>query len=39
MGIEEVQAKGKDNIFNKIAQNIPNLEKQKVIQAKEFSEH
>jgi hypothetical protein len=39
MGIEqevEVQAKGTENIFNKItAENFPNLEKEKVIQVQE----
>jgi hypothetical protein len=39
MGIEEgeeVQAKGTDNILNKItADNIPNLEKERVIQLQE----
>jgi hypothetical protein len=40
MGIEEgeeVQAKGRHNIFNKITENFPNLEQTMLIQVQEAS--
>jgi transcription antitermination factor NusG len=40
MAKDEVQAKGMENIFNKIiAENFPNLGKEIVIQVQEVLEH